>query len=230
MIIVGASGRIGERYKAVLNHLGRKFYSYDAQFKPARFKKETAILASDLKAKSMVKPVLIATPSRTHYAVLEKFYKLGYREFLIEKPMFTEVAQYAAAECLKGVDIRGIANYKWIDGKQGVTEYDHFDAGKESPEWNLFQIIALARGELILKSESPTWQCTLNGRKLSLEEVHQSYITQMDKFFKNREDCLGLGEAETWFFRVKRYMQTRYVLESKPDLAPKGSPAKSSKK
>lgn len=229
MIIVGSSGRIAQRYKAILNYLQKDFYSYDVNFKAPTYRREKSVQGKDIHKLKDV-PAFICTPSHTHYKVLEKFYVMGYRDFLIEKPLFTHHADYENARHLKGARISGICNYKYIDGKKGETHYNYFDAGQEKLHWNLFQIIALARNELKLESESPIWQCTLNGRKLSLEDVHKSYILQLEDFFKNPLKGLSLDEAEEWFFKVQKFVQKQLVLESKPDSDPTDSLKKSSEK
>jgi hypothetical protein len=229
MLIVGASGKIAQRYKAILNYLGHPFYSYDVNFKEATWPLEKSVQAKDLHKIVREEPaVLIATPSDTHFKVLKRFYHMGYRRFLIEKPIFTQQLDYELAREFEGADIRGIANYRYVDGAGGHTIYDYYDAGGEKWYWNLFQIIAMAKSTLTVKRDSPVWSCTLNGKKLTLEEVHKSYIFQIQEFLSNPEKCLSLDEGEEWFFKVRKFVQKQLASESKPDLAQKDSPGKSS--
>lgn len=229
MLIVGSSGRIAQRYKAILNHLKHPFFSYDVNFKPAVWPKESIVQSKDLHR--IIKnelPIIIATPSDTHYRVLKRFYDLGGRKFLIEKPIFTNSIDYTnAKDAFPDALISGIANYRYLDETEGKTTYDYFDAGQEKWYWNLFQIIALARGEIELKSDSPVWKCALNGKKLSLEDVHQSYILQIQEFLNTPEKCLSLEEGEEWFYKVKRYVRKLSDSASKPDLAAPASQGKS---
>lgn len=223
MVLVGANGAIGTRYRFILNHLERPFVSFDVNYIKNELPFEHVITHKDL-ARYNQEAALICVPSQLHFKTLNKLRHLGYTRFFVEKPVFTEINHYEEASQWD-VDIRAAMNYKFIDdpAASGRTIYSNFYAGKERTEWNLFQPVALARGEIELNLECPVWSLYLNGKKISLEQINLSYVQMIKTYLDNPHLCVSLEEAEGYFFKVKRWFSQNWQSEFKPDSHPKDS-------
>jgi hypothetical protein len=228
MLLVGANGAIGTRYRHVLNYLDIPFVSFDANYVKNPLKHETVITHRRLE-EFTEQPALICTPTHLHFKHVKKMVDMGYSDFLVEKPVFSEAHEYTEALGWAGVSIHSVMNYKLLDspGAIGPTRYMNFHAGKERPEWNLFQIVALARSEIEINLECPVWTCYLNGKKITLEQINQSYLEQVKKYLHDRDHCVTLDEAEGYFYKVRKWFSQNWQSESKPDSAPVASQAKS---
>lgn len=220
LLIIGAAGQIGTRYRHVLNYLGRGFISHDINFIQDTLPREVFITHKLLKDWRHL-PVLVCTPSHTHYKTVKRLMDLGYTKFLVEKPVFTEGTHYYEALDwrLDGISIHAAMNYKELDDKtsEGFTVYKNFYAGKEKTKWNLFQPVALARGDIEIDLRCPIWTCYLNGKKISLEQINQSYLEMIKKYLSNDHRCVTLSEAHDYFYKVERWFSLRSPSDYKPD-------------
>lgn len=204
MLIVGAAGSMGKRYRAILNSLNVPFKSFDLVEYPRMWENETIIPAVDWFHVKHCQRAIVCTPSRTHSISVDELQELGIKKLLIEKPMFDHETDYQWAR-KQTADLRMVCNYKFIDGTEGPTMYNYYDAGREEPWMNYFQIIGMARGELQIHDRSPVWQCTMNGRILSLLDVQNSYVTMIRKWIKDPSELVGLEEAYQWFQKAQKW-------------------------
>ncbi len=224
MFLVGR-GSIGKRYAAILNYLEIPFFSYDPiDYLPFSYEKRINKLDST-HIKNLSKEAIIATPTENHIETAEYLLNYGFEKLLIEKPMFLEEDDYYWADAQKA-DIRMVCNYHLLDGIYGDTVYNYYEQGKEQPWMNLFQIIGLAQGKIKINYDSPVWYCKLNGRELTLEDVHKSYIEMLKLWMSTPERLVTPMEALRWHRKCIEWQK----LESgyKAVSAVKDSPTKSS--
>lgn len=179
--IFGSEGSMGKRYKAILKYLGRKFECVD----PSIDKVNCAHLTSDLVKYS--DGIIVATPTDTHARVLTNLVGYGCQvPVLCEKPVSKD--PYELVEIINlGLNITTMMQYKFLDSpsSNGETYYNYFRHGNDGLAWDCFQIIALARGKITIKEDSPIWKCELNGKHLSLADMDGAYLSFVENWLKN---------------------------------------------
>lgn len=201
ILLLGSKGAIGSRYAAVLKYLKIPFEGVD-------YNESTS---------GSFTHGVIATPTSTHDYCFEDLVARGIKRILIEKPMFHSLDSYDSCRKIinkNNIDVRMVCNYKFIDGYEGETYYDHFNAGKEEDWCNWIQLIGLARGTITLLKESPIWKCILNGRELTLEDIAKSYIFMIQRWLKDPSRLVGIEEAKTWHQKAMDWEKQKLQWES----------------
>ncbi len=174
--LIGSGGSMGKRYQAILNHLKEPFLALDA-----------ADLTQDeiIKKASKCDRILLASPTPTHLEYLKALLP-SKAKILCEKPVCTDLDQLIAlhAECdKKHHSYNMVMQYKRLDVPLKTPNrwsyYNYFRHGNDGLAWDCLQTIALAQGPVWLKEDSPVWECTINGRRLSIAEMDQAYIAEI---------------------------------------------------
>lgn len=181
VVLVGANGSMGRRYRAILRWLRIPVTTYDIQ-------DEGCSPAAVLAASETARAVIIATPTRTHSFYGNLLWDCP-APLLIEKPMSKNL-KVVEHMLNRPSDITTMAQYAMLDNtKLGeTTRYDHYHSGSDGLAWDCMTLLGLARGHAVLNDESPIWDCTLNGQRLTLEDVQISYV-------KYLEAWLGSGRS-----------------------------------
>lgn len=178
IILIGCDGSMGQRYRAILRYLGKDFLGFD---------RETSrdVILDTCK---IADKVILATPTFTHHSFLTEL--LNYNiPILCEKPIVTRVNELNdivnQARSLKS-NLTMMMQYKILDdGKQGDSHYNYFRHGSDGLLWDCLQIIGLAREKVRLGQSSPVWDCVLNGKRLSLSDMDQAYVTYVERWLTN---------------------------------------------
>ncbi len=171
VLIVGNKGNMGQRYTAILNHLGIEVIGWD---KYCEFTIENHSLDG----------IIIATPTEVHLEHLN--YYLRYNvPILCEKPFTTSLdlldqfAEDHTEQDFKNITMVNQYNYiKMITDPflSLDTHYNYFKTGSDGLAWDSLNIIGLAINEVKLEHNSPIWSCVLNGQRLSMADMDQAYV------------------------------------------------------
>lgn len=183
IMIVGANGSMGGRYQAILKYLGKKFSCIDIDYKVDAFKK----IADECEG------VIIASPTPSHFFFLDLFSRRKI-PVLCEKPLSTSRDHLEVIKDIfvneRGLNLTMMMQYKMLDqhDSDGNTSYDYFRHGNDGLIWDCLQPIALARGQVEIRGASPIWNCTLNGKKLSLGDMDKAYVDFVYRWLMNPGD------------------------------------------
>lgn len=186
VLILGGKGNMGQRYQAVLKHLGVRFAVADVETSPADMK--------TLAAQS--EGIIIATPTDTHTAYILSLAPLK-KPILCEKPICKDPVELRSV--LHEVKTQGcpfsmVYQYGMLlttSGQRGLTFYDYFKHGSDGLAWDCIQVIGLARGDIKLEEESPIWRCAVNGERLHLGQMDKAYIEFIRRWMREPKQDLG---------------------------------------
>jgi hypothetical protein len=125
--------------------------------------------------------VIITTPTVLHTVHIEQFLPLGI-PILCEKPITTSLRVLDRfMPKIEGAKVDMVNQYRFLRGRfdevaDGVTLYDYFNHGRDGLAWDCISVVALAKGHVALGERSPSWQCVINGERMSLSDMDQAYI------------------------------------------------------
>jgi hypothetical protein len=184
---------MGRRYQAILKYLGEPFGRLD--------------VLPGFKVNSLEKydRFIVATPTSTHLDWVNSL-DLYKKPILCEKPLSThldEVEEILKVESPLSMTMQ----YRYFDREffQGESGYDFYNHGKDGLAWDCFQIIALARGEVSVREESPIWKCRLNGEWLDLAKMDHAYVWAVKNFLEGQ--YLDREHLHAWHSKVKAYSE-----------------------
>jgi hypothetical protein len=180
ILLIGC-GRIGSRYRAILNYLKIPVDIYDPKY---NFEPDVTIADK----------WIIASPTNSHSTWIQRAIELR-KPFLVEKPVSKNLAECKIlADMVNQSNSIGslVCNYKYILNTsmayrvrgQAALSYDYYNPGDEL-EWSCSQILLLDP-QAILKSESPIWKFKINRSYVDYQILEKSYI-RMIKDFVNGE-------------------------------------------
>ena len=183
VIVVGYRGNMGRRYTAILDSLDHPWFGIEDM--GVHWDNQMKSPVSGLHA-IKYHSVILCTPTETHMAMIKKYKNLNL-PFLCEKPISfnLEDVQYIAD---KNLPVAMVNQYKSLGGKGGATYYNFYNSGKDGLEWDCINIIGMAsQQKAFIQNNSPTWECSINGKKLTLEDVNDGYVEMIRSWLKNQE-------------------------------------------
>jgi hypothetical protein len=192
------NGNMGQRYTAVLRHLGHEPWGFDI---PGLDEKHE--LASQVRSEAEHSDaVIIATPTATHGKLLGILLPTE-RPILCEKPISKNLSELEWAlgfAKLHKASLQMVSQYDYLvdDGFEGETVYDYFKSGGDGLYWDTINIIKHARGKVRVANQSPVWTCQINGQKLNLGLMDRAYIEMVAAWLKRpptRTDSDGIWAA-----------------------------------
>lgn len=183
-LIIGAKGSMGLRYQAILRYLERDFKCVDIET-PKDEIREIASRSSG---------VILATPTDTHVDFIQDLIPFR-KPILCEKPVTKDVTQLRELMAKireSGTPFSMMYQYEVLAPHvhKGVSRYNYFRHGNDGLVWDCLQIIGLARGDIILKEESPIWSCMINGRALNISHMDAAYIAFVQRWFRQPSESL----------------------------------------
>ena len=175
--LVGSEGSMGKRYRAILNKLNVEFRPFD---------KETSLndLVSTCKYSN---GIILCTPTPTHFTFLNALIPLG-KPILCEKPISKDPEEVIECFRLAGEEncsLTMMLQYQEIltPGEySGDSSYNYFRTGNDGLVWDCMQTIALAKGKVSVKNDSPIWECQINGEKLDFRQMDSAYLIAVRKW------------------------------------------------
>lgn len=188
ILLLGSEGSMGRRYKAIMNYSGIGHVCID---------QHNAHQSVIMKYAKEVAGIIVATPTETHMSYLRML--MPYKTpIMCEKPVVKNISEwdeiidlYEDTRC----PLRMMFQYSLLDDRRskGLTKYDYYNHGKDGLLWDCFQPIALARGILEIKEESPIWRGILNGKELQSCEMDKAYVDYFKIWQKDpRQDVYAL--------------------------------------
>ena len=177
ILIIGANGSMGSRYKAILKSLGKDWLAYDT---------EGGDSTSYSRKLGAADGYIIATPTDTHKDYIEALAPLG-KPILCEKPVVKDMGELNNLVLMlkdENANFSMTSQYQELvdDESSGYTYYDYFRTGNDGLRWDCIQIIGLAKGDYSVGNTSPIWNCQINGKRLSLEHMDHAYVTFVSKW------------------------------------------------
>jgi hypothetical protein len=165
-------GNMGRRYQAIPGHLGVASIGVD--------------VGQNIPVDQGFDSIIIASPTLLHVHHVLELSQFDV-PMLVEKPLATDlVAVCAACDVLerRQVRVRQVNQYAYLVRPEdvGSTYYNYFRTGSDGLYWDTISIIALARGDVKVASDSPVWRCQINGRKLGLGQMDEAYIMMIKDF------------------------------------------------
>ena len=183
--LIGSEGSMGQRYQAILNYLRQPYVALD-KTKP----QNDQIIKKALQADR----IIVATPTSTHVEYLKELLP-SKKPILCEKPItkdFDELVDLHAFCARHGYSYNMVMQYKELDVPLHTigrwSYYNYFRHGNDGLIWDCMQIIGLAQGPVWVKEESPIWECTINGKSLSLSDMDSAYVRMIRKWLTNTLD------------------------------------------
>lgn len=175
--IIGISGNMGQRYKAILEYLG-----YDVTGSDKRLPYMPDTLRDNM---NKAYGFIIATPTHTHLDEIKKLFYRG-KPILCEKPLCKSVKELDEFENQHRPDIallRMINQYEHMPrGYRGPTCYNYFKSGADGLAWDCLNIFGLSTQTPVINNKSPIWICQLNGKLLNIQGMDHAYISMMDQW------------------------------------------------
>lgn len=169
---------MGRRYQAILRHLGREFETFDS--------KDGEVL--NFAGLGKYDGFIVATPTLTHYwyvKALNQFRKPILCEKILSKNL-NEVDEMLAIES----PLSMVMQYQYVLNHHLTPDpflswYDYYNTGKDGLKWDCFQIIALAKGKVEIRNQSPIWSCGLNGWSLNVKTMDRAYVKMVEEWFES---------------------------------------------
>lgn len=183
ILIVGADGNMGHRYRAIMRYLGKEVLGTDRQHNRHHVK------AMAEKSEG----IIVATPTATHVDIIRDLIPLG-KPILCEKPVTKDVSQIKElAKELGNTPFRMVFQYSLLAEKNriGRSYYDYFKHGSDGLGWDCMQVIAISRQRPDLGEESPIWKCMINGKPLQIGHMDAAYIAYCQEWFKKPSQDMG---------------------------------------
>jgi len=193
ILIMGANGSQGRRYKAILNQLNKQFLCFDS----ADYKHKGCAVCNNhydiqnqffhylIKTEAKISGVIICTPTSEHLDCIKLCLRNGLKvPILCEKPISKDIVQLkdVLKECeISDVKVGMVYQYYHLVKSKAKEEshYDYFNHGKDGLIWDCLQIIGNARSTVCLKEESPIWDCKINGEALHIEDMDGAYFDEI---------------------------------------------------
>lgn len=175
VFILGSKGNMGRRYHVILNMLGVAVTGTDVDGTLAGIERADGII--------------IATPTDLHLQHLDAMIRF-HLPILCEKPFTKDITKLHSFYDRHGakVDyIRMVNQYQYMisSNAYGDTEYNYFKTGGDGLVFDCLNIIGLAKGNCVLKNDSPIWKCKINGQTLSQGLVDKSYVDMIEDWVKH---------------------------------------------
>ena len=193
ILLVGANGSMGKRYRAILKQLGQSYYPVDI-----------GQMCNDV---TSIKGSIIATPTETHYSIIKKVAPYG--PILCEKPVCKSLSDLNdTVDFIRdnGVSFTMMNQYKLLDEQFAIghSSYDYYNTGKDGLAWDCMQIIGAARSTVSIKDSSPIWECKLNGRQISIANMDRAYVEFVEEWltFKKMQSLDYITEMH---YKAKEY-------------------------
>jgi hypothetical protein len=169
-LILGADGSMGQRYRAILKYLKEPFEGYD-----------TARGCAPSRPMYEYDRFIVATPTSTHHDLVLELGRLN-KPILCEKPLSKDLKEVLAMMNAAS-NLSVMMQYRKLvdsDNTPGLSWYDYFRHGNDGLVWDVFQIIALAKSDVVIREDSPVWNCGINGEQLSLANMDAAYVRAVD--------------------------------------------------
>lgn len=190
-LIIGGLGSMGRRYSAVLSYLREPYYAVDRESSPAAIKSFA----------SRASRILICTPTETHLGIIKRLMTLG-KPILCEKPIcknLDDLNELMSSVRHFGTKLNMVMQYTELVSSNGAgdSEYDYFRHGNDGLAWDCLQIIALAKGHLSLREDSPVWKCKINGQTLDLSSMDMAYVNHIRRWIGG-----GMSQDLNWLYDI----------------------------
>jgi len=178
ILIIGGSGNMGKRYRAILTELQVDWDIYDTKIDKG---------PRHAKARS-ADGFIICTPTHTHVDTIISLMSYG-KPILCEKPISKEI--FEVLDVVK-MARRNYANLQMVNQYAfmpigeggGETVYDYYRHGEDGIFWDCINIIGLAKGAATIREHSPKWTCKINGEDLNLSQIDSAYIRMIDSWLR----------------------------------------------
>lgn len=188
ILIIGSTGNMGRRYCAILDRLGEDWSGVDIltpKHERMRLEREAD-------------KIIIATPTSTHYTILKQLSNnKKIVPILCEKPLTKNMVQL---ELIKEMDLPLTMVFQYVfcqeaypgikasiihNNEKYSTYFNFYKHGADGILWDCIQIIALAKGNILLQETSPEWTCHINGFKLDDGTMDLAYIKMIKFWIEN---------------------------------------------
>ena len=201
ILIVGAYGNMGSRYRAILKHMK---VPYDC------LEFDTWDNYDFSKPKLDYHSIIIATPTYTHYTLIKFFHKYKL-PMLCEKPITTNKLELEEIIDMCP-NLKMVCQYEYLVNKTGnkridsikpvgPSYYNFFKTGKDGLSWDCISIVALSDGVADLANDSPIWRCQINGTELNIKDMDIAYCKMIrDWVNKPMGDLLFIRNAHDKIF------------------------------
>jgi hypothetical protein len=180
VFILGNKGNMGQRYAAVLKHLGHVSLGLDRDDNLGDYIDD--IISTDA--------IIIATPTSLHLDDLYLVTKFR-KPILCEKPFINKQDQLShlqdfllAAKDLKA-KITMVSQYDYMKvGREGNSLYNYYKTGNDGLAWDCINVIWQAKGKITLKNDSPIWTCVINQWPQRIELMDYAYVQMIKEWLE----------------------------------------------
>lgn len=203
IMLIGAEGSMGCRYRAILNYIGKESLPIDLG--------HTNEFIFEMAARS--DGIIIASPTDTHVPYLKLFRGLK-KPILCEKPFTKDIEELEPL-------MREYQEEKWplsmmyqysilaSTKTSGLSYYNYFKHGSDGLAWDCLQIIGLANGKVELEETSPEWRCSINGEHVHYGTMDIAYIQYVRRWL------MGINMDPVEILNI--HQKTHLVAESMED-------------
>lgn len=176
ILIIGAKGNMGRRYSSICKYLQIPFDGVDI---------------CDTYIPDQYSHCIIATPTNSHLDLIQKindFHSRPNISILCEKPIALNNDDVHIINLLwKTLTVYMVNQYAYYPylstAEELNTTYDFYNSGNDPIAYNCIQLVHLAKGPVLLKSESPIWRCVINGKTLDRGRIDRCYVDMVHDFF-----------------------------------------------
>ena len=184
-VIFGANGSMGRRYTAICKNMGHTVLPIE--------------IGQTLSPTEDFDYAIIATPTKTHFDIVKKLLPYN-KTILCEKPVCFNLRRVKELRLLdKRHLVKVVCNWKFVKGmlpfNHNKIEYNFYNTGKDGLYYDCCQLVLLSHGSCILRTTSPTFMATVNGKSISLTNIENSYITMIEKLINHPEELWELKEG-----------------------------------
>lgn len=181
VLVIGGLGRIGTRYRAILNYLGIPNVTHDIRQDCEPWEEIDFTHA------------IIATPTNQHFVYMHRLAELG-KPFLCEKPVSKKLEEIEPFTGYKQGYV--VNNYAYMFNKfekdSCKITYDYFCTGQDGVAWDCIQLLYLDQ-DATINTKSPIWMVFNREKKYTYADVEWSYVSMIIDFLGEKRHLWDLN-------------------------------------
>ena len=201
VILFGADGNMGKRYKCILHYLGHEVAPLEVNHKDTEMR--LALTTCD--------KIIIATPTDTHLEIIRSIYFARSEpekplDILCEKPVVKTANDLLRLRHLCEnalLNVCCVNQYAFLLGINKGTStfgstYDYYNTGNDGSHWDCFQVYALSKGPVSIETKSPIRRCQINGVEAPSGAImDRAYVDMLVNFLGANDKAWNLDFIES---------------------------------
>lgn len=193
-LIMGCTGRMGRRYGAILNAIGERWDGYDTTWERTPYP-----------PLGEYERVIIATPTNTHYDLVDQCIQAGVKMVLCEKPMCMDSGKVerlldAVIAADRATSVSMVCNWSYVFPwrlwpRSNRVTYGNWYTGPHGGAWDCCQLYYLDVNNAPKIDNSPIFHAEIDGHPVTLADIDRSYIAMVKDWYDRHTRLWDLNDA-----------------------------------